>query len=191
MNSGPVHPDFLAARLAVLSLRALWDERTLAGHAGTYIVAPDTELLDADGAARALARRVKPILVRSRLDTGVLHISVEQLTPDHLLWFFYQEHLPERDPSGVRDLLARHYGLDVDDKLVFCEGAGDTVLLTLSDFEDWQRSYLLNQPHGYGVDYTDRHRGLAQWFGWTVLADVTATVTVSFGPGGSIAIRNQ
>jgi hypothetical protein len=124
-----------SARAALLVLRATVHDGALLKDA--YLMLPSTNVLNRDEAVRWLVRLHKPVSCYASVRDGLLTVRCQPL-PDALREA-RDKALPQLR-GGLRSVVAR--AVDVaSDPLILLRGGGESLLLHLSEFEQYLTDY--------------------------------------------------
>lgn len=183
--------DSAAARLAILVARsAVVSKRSHHAIRG-YRIGDAVALLSADQAAAQLASRAKPVIYRAQLQHDVIHIEfvlLQQAT-------FAATEIRRRGrreratESALEFLGSRHGEESLGTLAVVCHGAGDLIMLSVSDVDGWARDYVYDGAHGYGADFADSNYPRAHGVTHSELASAVGFMNFGWGDGVSYAIE--
>ena len=157
MDASEPSPEFLAARLALLALRASIPE-ALALDRNRMTFAPSTSPMSTDAAAQMLATMPKPLFcnAEARQGTLVVHCRTEaEASPLERALYATQ-----RPPAGWSAFMGYlHYRYGPGDHLVAVFGRDESLIAPHSAVARWSREYLIAAV-GYAGD--DVNNALAQ-----------------------------
>ena len=153
MNASEPTPDFLAARLALLAMRAGVSESSpLDSDRVTLSGTPSTMFTEA--AAQRLAEMPKPLFCQAEVRDGTLFVTCRALAEvdasEQQLFDMRRSELEER--GGFLGFLEEYYG--GEDHLVKALGRGESLLVRRSVVELWSRDYSI-RGGGHSADYID------------------------------------
>src|SRR6266566_183190 len=146
MAAAEVPSGYWPARLALLVLRASLPKRARLG-ADSYHLAPSTDTLTADAAARLLAALPKPLRCVAEPRERVVDIRTEPLS----------DNSPARArhvaTGGLLRMVGVRYPEPNDDVTVVWLGREEQLVLSLRDAREWIRDYDCAPFGGWAGDW--------------------------------------
>jgi hypothetical protein len=138
--SAETPPGYWAARLALLVLRASLPKRPRLD-TDSYQLAPSTDTVTADAAARLLAALPKPLRCLAEARERVVHITAGPLV-EHSLG--KARHLGN---EGLLQMVRKRYPEPIDDLIVIWLGREEQLLISVRDTRESLRDYDCS-PYG-------------------------------------------
>ena len=143
--------DYLAARLALLALRASIGESTALDR---VVLAPSASPMSMDAAAQLLASKPKPLFCNAKVRDGTLVVTwrtQSEADARELQWFDIKGR-DDEERGGFMGYLEEHFG--PGDHLVAVFGRDESLMVPHSVIERWSREYEIDTA-SYSADDVD------------------------------------